>query len=458
VHRFAAILFLLVSCASADRVALVSFDGLSADELSRHSNLPTFSGGFVRVIPVTPTATSVTHVSMLTGAPPTETGVVANTFLKDSVRVQGFDIDLPVETLVEAARRQGKRVASIFFPTVDGRTRRRSADWGLRFVPSRKWGHVETLPASGPSKMEWLDGTIDVTVPDRPGWFSIARRADGALCGSWSKVLQVSVTVTVYWGPISCTQGYPDEFVRMIDEKLGFWPGLPEGTHPIDEQTFIEQVDRLTRFHTEAALLAARAYRPDLLLVYQSGIDNTEHRYKNVESVTGRVYRAADESVRRLRSTAARVVVTGDHGVAAIEKEVLLPNLVAEWGFETWKVYANGNLAHLYGPERKEELRNRLEATGYFERIEEKWHPHAGDLVVYAWPHVSLSRAERGQHGGLSSHSEFHTALFVFGAKKPDLREMRQTEIAGYVSRLLGITTPRGLAGSASEPRGSPRR
>ena len=457
-RRLAALLLFLVSCRTADRVVFVSFDGLGADELSKRSGLQMLGGDFVRVIPVSPTATSVTHVAILTGQPPRATGIVANTFLIGPTTVQGFDVDIESETLVEAARKQGKRVASIFFPTVDGRTERRSADWGLRFVPAKKPGRLETLPRSGPTTIAWLDGNIDVAVPDKPGWFAISRRVEGELCGSWSKVLAVSTTVSVYWGPIACTSGYPAEFVRMIDENLGFWPGLPESTQDVDAATYGEQLDRVMRFHTDAALLAMKTKKPDLLLLYQSGIDNTEHRYKSVEALTSHAYRAADESVRRLWSSSRVLVATGDHGLAATEKEVRLADLVKEWGFVTWKVIANGSVAHLYGSDRREELRTRLQETGFFERIEERWHPHSGDLVVYSWPHISLSRAERGHHGGLSSHPEFHTALFVWGAPKPAADQIQQTEIAALLSRMLGITTPRGPVGSASAPLESPRR
>jgi hypothetical protein len=415
-------------------------------------------GDFVRVVPVTPTATSVTHVSMLTGQPPSVTGVVANTFLIGSTTVHGFDVDIEAETLVEAARRQRKRVGSIFFPSVDGRTERRSADWGLRFVAARKPGRLSTLPRTGPTSVEWVDGTIEVVVPDKPGWFAISRRVDGNLCGSWSKVLAISTSVSIYWGPIACTHGYPAEFVRMIDRELGFWPGLPESTQDVDAATFEEQIDRLARFHTAAALLVMKRKKPDLLLVYQSIIDNTAHRFKSAETPTARAYRAADESVRALRPSSRVLVVTGDHGLSTIEKEVLLPELVKDWGFDNWRVIANGNVAHLYGSDRKEELRAKLRASGYFERIEDKWHPHAGDLVVYSWPHISLSRADSKHHGGVSSHREFHTALFVWGAPKPAADQMQQTEIAGFISRLLGITTPRGPEGTASAPRESPRR
>ncbi|HEX7807615.1 MAG TPA: alkaline phosphatase family protein, partial [Thermoanaerobaculia bacterium] len=58
----------LAATAIAQRVVLVSFDGLGADALARQTNLPAFEalirdGAAARSVPVNPTVTSTTHVS-----------------------------------------------------------------------------------------------------------------------------------------------------------------------------------------------------------------------------------------------------------------------------------------------------------------------------------------------------------------------------------------------------------
>src|ERR1700741_4458403 len=136
--------------AIARRVVLMSFDGLGADALWRQTNLPAFErlareGASARVINVDPTLTAPTHVSMLTGADPQRTGVVSNRFHLPGTPAEqtarGMMQDSDVETLIEAARRQGKRVGAVSFPTIDNGSPQRTADfgfvWAAPIVPAR---------------------------------------------------------------------------------------------------------------------------------------------------------------------------------------------------------------------------------------------------------------------------------------------------------------------------------
>ncbi len=138
------------SSGSPRRVILISLDGAAALDLHRYYEEGEFAGrrGFRRffeegvvaeaLVPVDPTITAVNHATLATGALPAATGIVSNTLrlpgapLGESVR--GFDIPIEVETLWEAARRQGKRVAVATWPSVDGQDDRRRGDYGFLFV------------------------------------------------------------------------------------------------------------------------------------------------------------------------------------------------------------------------------------------------------------------------------------------------------------------------------------
>jgi hypothetical protein len=226
VIRRAWIALALVACTSgaprvpARRVVLISFDGLGADELAKHPDLPMFAkleheGRFVeRVTPVTPCVTSSAHVAILTGTPPSVNGIVGNRFrLPDGQVVDGFSADIDSETLVEAAHRAGKRVGSIAFPTVDGRSARRSADFGLVYSdpvePSRmihltrdafrgSFGGVMRATLAPEVEIVAYDTTDDHIVnydkfliethtgriaPDP--WFAISQKKPDGLYGSW---------------------------------------------------------------------------------------------------------------------------------------------------------------------------------------------------------------------------------------------------------------------------------
>lgn len=280
----------LTATGHAQRVILVSFDGLSADELQEYGT-PAYSlmaAHATRVTPVTPTVTSTTHAAILTGAAPERTGIVSNQFHIPGTPAgriaMGVYTEIDAETLIDAVRRAGKRVGCITFPTVDATTSRRSADWGLIWhsaaAPSRMirltrsdfhsdwlppmWGaqqprHTSFSPVMR-ARIEWsvpqrtredvdiaaYDTTDDhvrnydtfyvehagsETLVDSSRWFAVSSRLRDGVYGSWSKLLAVDPSLdsmTVYWGAINRTEGYPDSFVQLIDDEAGFWPGVPD--------------------------------------------------------------------------------------------------------------------------------------------------------------------------------------------------------------------------------------
>ncbi|MFN2239377.1 MAG: alkaline phosphatase family protein [Thermoanaerobaculia bacterium] len=281
----------------SSRVVLVSFDGVGFDALQNIEaqlgtdgwNRMRREGTAARLIPVDPTLTSVTHVSMATGAIPSQTGIVSNVLHLPGTAADewksGFDVEIEVEAIWVAAMRAGKRVGVITYPGVDGRTPDRTADFGLiytqpvarsrfqelgrsdfgidtdlsrhgSFSPIRaavvawEW-KTSRLEVKSPVRLIALDSTNDglenydeflirhgdseISVDDR-GWFPLsAELADGettSLFGAWSKVLRFEPdlsSVTLYWGPVSRNVGYPESFRKMIDREVGFWPGPPDG-------------------------------------------------------------------------------------------------------------------------------------------------------------------------------------------------------------------------------------
>ena len=508
----------------AQRVVLLSFDGLGADALARQKNLQAFEqlareGASARIINVNPTLTAPTHVSILTGADPRRTGIVSNRFHLPGTpaeeEARGLMVDPDVETLVEAARRQGKRVGAVSFPTIDNRTPRRTADfgmaWGTPVVPARL---VELTRAD--FRREWVPPTwterpqrrlsfspimrariewsvprvtrIDVdvvaydTTDDRTAnydtyfietgerefdareWFPISQRTSTGLHGSWSKVTRTtpSLDVTIYRGPISRNQAWPESFRDLVDEQVGFWPGAPEEELEVAPDIFVDQLQRLAAHYTRAQTLAIERMPFDLLLAYQPQIDQASHRYlgtPDADRVIGAAYAAADRGLAAISDALDpedALVVTGDHGLIAIEREVLMNRLLADHGFAPrWRAFSSGALAHLYrfsGADDSDAVVNMLTATGHFEKIEKKSpasHRNSGDIIATAFPGIALSSADEpeqphGHHGALNTHRELHPVLFAYGTgvTPGPLGEIPQTRIARYVAGLLGIAPP----------------
>lgn len=513
--------------ATARRVVLLSFDGLGADALARQTNLPAFErlareGASGRVINVNPTLTMPTHVAMLTGADPQRTGVVSNRFHLAGRPVEevarGMDTDSDVETLIEAARRQGKRVGAVSYPTIDNRSPRRTADFGLAWTIPLTRARLVTLSRTD-FKREWVPPTwtdrpqkrrsfspimrariewsashtrVDVDVvaydttndarenydayfveaderelaPDAHGWFSISRQTTAGLLGSWSKIVSATSTLdlTLYWGSINRSDAWPDSFRARLDREVGFWPGSPEEELAVDAATFIEQLDRLSDFYTRAQTVTIAQETFDLLLLYHPEVDQAAHEYLGApggEAVARAAFEAADRAVAAIAEALDDVdalVVTGDHGLVPIEREVRVNTLLAEHGFAPrWRAYTSGAFAQLYNFSSEDDadaVVAMLNATGQFERIEKKTaasHRNAGDLSAWGFPNVALSPMNEspaivtpkagGQHGGLNTHRELHPPLFAIGAGVPagNLGEIPQTSIAGFVGSLLGI-------------------
>jgi predicted AlkP superfamily pyrophosphatase or phosphodiesterase len=409
----------LAATTSAHRVVLLSFDGLGADALARQPNLPAFErlareGASARVINVNPTLTGPAHVSILTGADPQRTGVVSNRFHLAGTPVEetamGMAQESDVETIVEAARRQGKRVGAVSFPTIDNRTPRRGADFGLAWAAPLTRARMVSL-TRGDFKREWVPPTwtdrpqrrtsyspierariewsagktlrqdvylvaYDTTddaranydayfieagereiMPDARGWFAVTREAPDGLHGSWSKLLRTSASldVQIYWGSISRNQAWPDSYRDLLDREAGFWPGAPDEELPIDANTFIEQLDRAADFYTRAQTLAIQRMPFDLLVMYQSEIDVASHEYLGAPE-GDRVLRAAFVAADRALGAIAEaleaddaLIATGDHGLVTVDREVRLNRLLADQGFAPrWRAYSSGAFAHIY--------------------------------------------------------------------------------------------------------------
>lgn len=502
----------------------MSFDGLGADALARQSGLPSFdhltrTAGVARVIPVNPTLTSSTHVSMLTGVDPQRHGVVSNWFHARGTRpgevTRGLAAEIDAVTLVEAARKQGKRVGAVPFPTIDARDARRTADFGLVWTPSVTESRIVKLTATDfkrewfppgwtpqpqdrtsyspirRARVEWrvsrelradvdilaIDSTDDRTenydtyavevddrdVPIAKGWFAVSKQNHG----SWSKFLETgSLAVTIYWGPISRTHAYPETFRSMLDEEVGFWPGVPDEAAEIDPATLAEQIERLSAFFTAAQSLAVRRMQFDLLLTYQPVVDHALHSFLGYdEAVIRRAFLAADRAVAtvgsQLDGSRDAFLVTGDHGLVPIEREVHLGALLAHHGFNPrWRAVTSSNVAHLYrsgSPDDSDALVTTLRNSGFFETVEKKTpasHPNSGDVVAVSFPPVTLSESAAlpviaepesyGHHGALNTHRELHTVLFTsgFGTPRGNVGELPQTRIASFVAGLLGMAWP----------------
>ncbi len=234
----AGLLSLAVGCQSggvregerAERVVLVSYDGVGADLAWRWivdgvadepDGLAAMAreGLSVRRLRIAdPTLTSVSHAVLATGRPPAETGIVGNSFRPPGgalgERVNGFSMVPEAPTLWQVARARGLRVGSLLWPAGAAGVAAEAADFGLGWpnrpaapaavleldpetagttgeLPSADgvaplaWSLVfDFAPGAEPERVEAVVALVDGNPDGKPRWDTVGIRAPGS--GDWT--------------------------------------------------------------------------------------------------------------------------------------------------------------------------------------------------------------------------------------------------------------------------------
>jgi len=283
------------------KVILLSLDGAGAQELQKlHKEGALSAGGFEsffrdgqvadRLLPVNPTLTAVNHISLATGYPPAQTGIVSNNFHRAGTpfldTASGFAAPIETETLWESVMRQGKKVGVVTWPGVDTKVARRSADWGMVWLsePERRadlillnrsdWTPMPAGPATegveshspilrtrtiigqeGQTGREFTflaidhtddgkvnyDSILPLTAGDRvfihPGeWAHLpcqVPRPDLIIRSTfcWVKLLSLDPdlgTAQIYFNALYGNSAYPRTFEMTLGEEGLLWPGPPD--------------------------------------------------------------------------------------------------------------------------------------------------------------------------------------------------------------------------------------
>ena len=285
----------------AARVVLVSFDGLGASLLERWIGDPTIAtagglGGMAsqglkaeRLRMVNPTLTAVNHASLITGALPSRTGIVSNTYRKhgDALnrRTNGFRTASEVPPLWLKTRSAGLRSGILLWPGADFSTSDLSGDFGISWPtgplvraeiielePAQAEAEPELPPVDGLPALRWnvpvtdsgevivgLEvAVLDVKPDGRPRYQTVAIRSEGdvswkyleergwvetrvkvqgpmdegdELYGAWSKVVHLDPqrgAVRLYRGAFNRLLAFPQDFSNQLTPVVGPWPGVPD--------------------------------------------------------------------------------------------------------------------------------------------------------------------------------------------------------------------------------------
>ena len=305
----------------APPLMLVSLDGAKPDvigHLMAAGRLPSMQAvskaglGPAPMTVVFPSLTPVVHAAILTGTYPEENGVLAITFHDVSApitkTVSGFETAFEAESLVQAAKRQGKSVASISWPgfkmseTADWTVqygaqeaypfslRRSSEEWksaegGLSFTALTLGGEeapVKTYLLASPGSEKtpaalYVDTDTDAangySATLSTGQWAAVALDSASTRGTWIYLQEMSPDLgafKLYVGAVYSTKIYPPELMQAVTERFGFFPGggdyasIENGK--LGEQGYRDQTARLDRWLMDAAVYVKKTYAPDLLL------------------------------------------------------------------------------------------------------------------------------------------------------------------------------------------------
>jgi predicted AlkP superfamily pyrophosphatase or phosphodiesterase len=516
----------------------------------------------VRSLPPTPSLTAVSHITHVTGALPEATGIVSNVMLDPrkpfGATISGFFAPIRAETLWQAARRQRKRVAVMLYPGADANGPDRTADWmmtwpgeplvrgRLHALAAAAWQPIsggDGPPSFSPARravlafektahsvaVVALDGTNDgrvdydrlVVLAERGerrevrsgDWFPVEVPSAEGRTGAWCKLLSLSpdlAAAEIYVGPLSRSTGVPREWVRRLDEEIGFWPGAPDsdvfGESSTRPEVFLEQVERLVDFLTRADLLAISRRDWDLLLIYQPQVDETSHEFLLVDPAQSRFtpersarllglveksYALTERSldaIEKALTPSDSLFVTSDHGMTAIFADIAINRILRDAGLVTVDdrkrvapsspvvAVASSGITHVHrnpsaDPNALDRAERaladfRVQGESPFDRIVRREDagdlglnaPESGDLIVLAKPGYQFVSAADGAavresrsyggHGYRNVYRELDATFFAVGPGIPRERveSIGSWQIAARVARALGIQPPRQAA------------
>lgn len=345
---------------SEKKVVMISLDGTPdflIDKYLSNGILPS-NGAFARmkkkgataerVFPVHVASTGPSHVSIFTGASPGTTGIVGNTFRKrdqswGSPSLTAFRQPIAVETIFQAAMRQGKKVMAFGGVGLDYLSDNRKTDYlhmypifagpslvidlvptdtfytdthGKRYIQLKAASNSPSSPLielanklQVPLKIYLTDSALNdanilrplpqvmidtdndlsngftaSVVPEK--WSALAFEKNGRLYNTSFRIFKfdtVTGRIRLYLTAPVEVFGHPSGFLQKIQASCGLWPGEPDHikqtTGLVPEEIWFEQLDRLAKYSKDMILAGMKEIGWDLLFGYFSTLDDVQHRY-----------------------------------------------------------------------------------------------------------------------------------------------------------------------------------
>ena len=407
-----------VAVGSGPRVVVVSLDGAQADRVRGYladGTMPALAGLAGRgataqyALSVDPPLTAPAHASLATGAYPAATGVVADRYHRPGDALGGATdalagVPMGAEPVWRTAMREARRTAAICWPGVSLEAPATMADYtvatGTVDAPSAqhevKLAEAQPWAGAPHSFSPLREGTLTIRKNQVPlatlyvlavdstdngqadyDTFILSRtRAvdsqsarlhpgetaplvidDLLLSGAYFTLSEAGPdTVRIFQSRVCYNRAQPNELVREINRRFGFYPAGGDldalRQHWITPEQYLQAVEVQSQWISAVTRFVLQTYKPELLFACQPAAEALQHAFLLVDPqqpgysaelaaqydrYVRKGYALADAAVADLAGAlsleqAALVVVSG-HGVAPASGQVHLNSILGAYGF-----------------------------------------------------------------------------------------------------------------------------
>ena len=332
-----------------------------------------------------PTITAPSHISTITCAGAGVHSIMDNNMWTGQGNTSGFNRAYTPENWVYRLRRQGYKVGSALYPSIDGASDQRSADVGIFY----------DNPGSQPQILAVAKGsTVGATIPDRdvPGksypieitasaesrvsiktpWGSLAtlelaKPADitfNMKISSFDRKAGVSFLlltqepeITVEVSPIEIMPTMGNDFRADIDRENLIFSGLRDYRFQANIKAYLAALEHRRRGVVKADQMLLSRSDLDAVFLYFEDLDALLHAYYRddvVEADVAQYVADFDQDIGSLLSMVSAstdLVVLGDHGMSAIAYVINARKVLTEEVASKGTVMAGGGALYFYPPQ-----------------------------------------------------------------------------------------------------------
>lgn len=399
--------------ASETKLVWISLDGLKEETLkaflSRERQSPNKGSGLhpfgIKYLMETqgsrahvqisdPTITASSHASTMSCAPAGVHGIVSNLQWNGNLEESGFETPYTTETFVHALRQKGLRVGVSGYPGFDSKTENRSADLSISYFRSEgataqfidlaefNDGRRFTIgiPAPVEKSKEQLELPLHYTqAEDRlvvlsndgtpmgkvtsERWTKIIFESNGKTWASNLKLFHRTESprgpATLYVSPALGNAVAPAALQAKLDQSNLIFPFGKDFAlaDKFGEQAFIESLEQRLNYFTSTSHALLDEPEMAVLFLYFEDLDVLGHRYegdisrlRQVDSHLRKFDKALGSILQRVNQK-SNIVITGDHGMSAIQYELNALELLPAHLKSGLQIRAAGGSLFVYGPD-----------------------------------------------------------------------------------------------------------